>query len=240
MVSKAGKVLLMFDMDMTLTPARSVIEPAMMETLKKCQAKGIHLAIVSGSDLSKVYEQVPKKFVDEMEWCFAENGLYTLKSGVFYEKQSFKDWLGEDRLKQFLNFCLHYLADIDIPFKRGTFIEYRTGMLNVSPVGRNCSMEERHIFEAYDKEHGVRAAFVNALKEKFAGWNLRFSIGGAISFDVFPEGWDKSYALKYVEDDYEHIHFFGDKCSEGGNDHEIFKDSRTIGHEVENPEDTIK
>ena len=36
---------------------------------------------------------------------------------------------GEDRLKQFINFVLHYIADLDIPIKRGTFIEFRNGML---------------------------------------------------------------------------------------------------------------
>jgi hypothetical protein len=34
---------------------------------------------------------------------------------------------------------------------RGTFIEFRSGMLNVSPIGRNCSQEERDEFEKYDK-----------------------------------------------------------------------------------------
>lgn len=36
-------------------------------------------------------------------------------------------------------------------YHRGTFIEFRTGMLNISPVGRNCSQEERDAFEIYDK-----------------------------------------------------------------------------------------
>ena len=34
---------------------------------------------------------------------------------------------------------------------RGTFIEFRSGMINVSPIGRNCSQEERDEFEKYDK-----------------------------------------------------------------------------------------
>jgi hypothetical protein len=37
--------------------------------------------------------------------------------------------------------------------------------------------------------------------------------------------WDKTYCLKFVEEKkYEEIHFFGDKTSPGGNDHEIFED----------------
>lgn len=33
----------------------------------------------------------------------------------------------------------------------GTFIEFRNGMINVSPVGRNCTIQERNLFEAYDQ-----------------------------------------------------------------------------------------
>jgi len=58
--------------------------------------------------------------------------------------------MGEDNLKRLINFCLHYIADLEIPIKRGTFIEFRNGMINVSPIGRNCSKEERKAFNEYD------------------------------------------------------------------------------------------
>jgi phosphomannomutase len=98
---------------------------------------------------------------------------------------------------------------------------------------------------------------VEILQEKFKRLNLTFSIGGQISFDVFPHGWDKTYCLRHVEkDNFEEIHFFGDKTrkvrieflirnfvpmtisEKGGNDYEIFSDSRTVGHTVESPVDT--
>jgi phosphomannomutase len=74
------------------------------------------------------------------------------------------------------------------------------------------------------------------------------SIGGQISFDVFPTGWDKTYCLRHIEAEasrpdgvaYTTIHFFGDKTFKGGNDYEIFNDLRTIGHSVENPDDTVR
>ncbi|XP_053518643.1 phosphomannomutase 2-like [Artibeus jamaicensis] len=63
--------------------------------------------------------------------------------------------------------------------------------------------------------------------------------GGQISFDVFPDGWDKRYCLGHVENDsYKTIYFFGDKTMPGGNDHEIFTDPRTVGYTVTAPEDT--
>jgi phosphomannomutase len=123
---------------------------------------------------------------------------------------------------------------------RGTFLEYRNGMMNISPIGRNCSREERNAFEEFDKEAGIRKKFVADLQNELGDLNLQFSIGGQISFDVFPKGWDKSFCLQYVENDYDEIHFFGDKCQPGGNDHEIFVDKRTIGHEVQTPADTVR
>lgn len=113
-------------------------------------------------------------------------------------------------------------------------------MMNISPIGRNCTKDERNAFEDFDKTANVRKDFVAALEKEMADLNLQFSIGGQISFDVFPKGWDKSFCLQYVENEYDEIHFFGDKCYKGGNDHEIYEDPRTVGHEVANPGDTIK
>lgn len=87
---------------------------------------------------------------------FSENGLMAHKGGELLAVQSLKTHLGEDNLKRLINFILHYIADLDIPIKRGTFIEFRAGMMNVSPIGRNCSQEERDEFERYDKQANVR------------------------------------------------------------------------------------
>jgi hypothetical protein len=65
--------------------------------------------------------------------------------------QDFLGFIGEKRLQEFINFTLRYIADLEIPQKRGTFIEYRRGMLNVSPIGRNCSQAEREAFNEYDQ-----------------------------------------------------------------------------------------
>lgn len=52
---------------------------------------------------------------------------------------------------------------------------------------------------------------VDVLRTEFADLQLTYSIGGQISFDVFPEGWDKTYCLQFIEDEFQEIHFFGDK-----------------------------
>ena len=47
-------------------------------------------------------------------------------------------------------------------------------MINVSPVGRNASIQERNDYEKYDKQHQIRAKFVEALKEKFSDFGLTY------------------------------------------------------------------
>ena len=54
----------------------------------------------------------------ESDFTFAENGLYALKKGELFAFKSIKDQLGEEKLKNFINFCLRYIADLDIPIKR--------------------------------------------------------------------------------------------------------------------------
>ena len=53
-------------------------------------------------------------------------------------------------------------------FGRGTFVEFRMGMLNVSPIGRNCSQEERDEFERYDKVTHLEAYLSWSLKYRFS------------------------------------------------------------------------
>ena len=145
---KNPRVLALFDVDGTLTEPRKVVSPETIAFLKALREK-IAIGVVGGSDLDKQKEQLgdsPKLF----DWCFAENGLLAHKDGAIIGQTSFKDHLGEEKLKKLINWILRYFADLDIPVKRGTFIEFRQGMLNVSPIGRNCSREERNEFEKFD------------------------------------------------------------------------------------------
>lgn len=239
-VPESREILCLFDVDGTVTPARSVVTPEMKAFMKELRKK-VTVALVSGSDFPKVQEQMGSENVTNLyDYVFSENGLVAYKNGELIHKQSIIKFMGDERLKTFINFCLKYIAELDLPVKRGTFIEFRNGMINVSPIGRNCSQEERIAFYEYDKVHKVRDKFVSVLREKFEDYGLQLSIGGQISFDVFPKGWDKTYCLGHIEvDNYKEIHFFGDKCYEGGNDYEIYMDERTRGHIVTSPEDTM-
>lgn len=64
------------------------------------------------------------------------------------------------------------------------------------------------------QENNIRKKFVEALYKNFPEAGLKFAIGGQISIDVFPTGWDKTFCLQFLEKDgIKTIHFFGDKTT---------------------------
>lgn len=209
----------------------------MIDTLKKLREK-VYIAVVGGSDYIKQIEQLGDS-LKLFDYVFSENGLHSFEGEKEFHKQSFLNHLGEEKLQEFLNFVLGYLSQLKLPKKRGTFIEFRSGMLNISPIGRNCSVAERNEFEEYDNENQVRKKMVDTLREKFKDLKLNYSIGGQISFDVFPQGWDKTYCLQFL-DEFKTVHFFGDKCDIGGNDYEIAEHERTVTHKVKTYHDSIE
>ena len=242
--------LILFDVDGTLTPARKVIEQPMLECLQQLkECPRLHIGFVGGSDLIKQKEQLGERNLDLFNWRFSENGLLGYKDNKCIHKRSFVETLTEEHFTQLINICLSVLSTLECPVKRGTFIEYRNGMINISPIGRACNQKEREEFEAYDNKYNIRKNMINNIQTKWSQYitknniqnmpELQFSIGGQISVDVFPKGWDKTYCLDFIEDKYDEIHFFGDKTDKGGNDYEIYQDSRVIGHKVAKYQDTI-
>ncbi|RAL62508.1 hypothetical protein DID88_005073 [Monilinia fructigena] len=203
-----ANTICLFDVDGTLSPARLSASAEMLSLLAALRQK-CAIGYVGGSDMAKQQEQLGTAEIPVtslFDFCFAENGLTAFKSGVPLQSNSFIKWIGETQYKELVSFILHYVADLDIP-----------------PIGRNASVVERNEYEVYDKEHHIREKFIEALKEKFSGLDLTYSIGGQISFDVFPTGWDKTYCLQHLENDakrpggieYTTIHFFGDKTYKG-------------------------
>lgn len=248
MSSKIPRTICLFDVDGTLTNPRQKIDKDMEEFLKDLQER-VSIGLVGGSDIEKIAEQMGGRgeneaqssydIVQKYDYVFAENGLVAYKKGKLIASESILNYMGEEKLQKFINFCLYYMSQLELPTKRGNFVEFRKGLINISPVGRSCNQRERDQFVAYDAQHKIREKFVQALNAKFGQeFGLAFSLGGQISIDVFPKGWDKTFCLQYLINDFDRIYFFGDKTSPGGNDYEIYTDNRTIGYSVTSPDHT--
>ena len=103
--------IVLFDVDGTLTESRQLIMPE-METLllEKLKAK-VKVGLVSGSDLKKLAEQMGgDDVIHKFDYVFPENGLVAYKDGKLIDKMDIAKHMGEEKLQEFINFCLHYMA----------------------------------------------------------------------------------------------------------------------------------
>ena len=88
-----AKVLVLFDVDGTLTEPRDEASAEMknfLQDLKKFTTVGI----VGGSDLVKQQEQMGKNVVTDVNYSFSENGLVAYKDGKLIGKKTINDELG--------------------------------------------------------------------------------------------------------------------------------------------------
>ena len=80
------KILVLFDVDGTLTAARKNVTEDVNEFLAKLRTKA-KVGIVGGSDLVKQQEQLGQNVTKENDYSFSENGLVAYKNGIQIGKE---------------------------------------------------------------------------------------------------------------------------------------------------------
>jgi len=239
-----SKRVFLFDLDGTLTEARRAASSSVGPVLRDLSKLG-RIVIVTGSDYDFIEEQLKNV------WCYVPCNLVTLmpcngtkkyvwKRASFnsrfelVESMSMKDHVGLDKYRKLIT----YIAKRQVKFLEkynvsehvsGRFVSYRGSMINWSPMGRDGSPADRDIFISHDSNCSYRKNEISKMK-KFITKNeidVKISYGGDTSFDIFPNGWDKTLALKDITN--ESIWFFGDRCMPGGNDFEIYEKVKELG-----------
>lgn len=118
----------------------------MLARLKKLREQ-ITIGVVGGSDLVKQKEQLGedgasaftvgvlyvkdgwmlgaderpsrvRAVVNEFDYSFSENGLVAFHKGVKVGETNLKTQYSNEQINRLVNFCLRYIADLDIPVKR--------------------------------------------------------------------------------------------------------------------------
>lgn len=233
--------LLLFDVDGTLAKSTFSISEELKNTLLQLKDNYV-LGIVGGSSLGTIKSQLGKDIFDVFKYVCTESGLVSYCDSELICQKNIIEKLGENKLQEIVNFCLKYIADLDLPIKRGTFIDFRQTMLYVTPSGRigKGTIEDRSLFEEYDKVHNIRNKMINAIRSEF-GEYVNSTLGGQIGISIHPHKWDKTYCLKVVDINlYSEIHFFGDRTEKNGNDYPLYSHELVVGHSVKNPEETLE
>ena len=228
------KNVLLFDVDGTLTNPMLPIDNSFYTFLKELKNKYI-IALVGGSNIEKILYQMSKNSLIDFDYIFAENGLVAYHNGILIGQNSIREYLGENTIKNIETFVENYIDKLYLPIKCSKHIEIRHGLINISPIGRDCTYTEREEFNIYDMTHKIREKMI--IDMSFVFPYLEYCVGGMISFDVYPKGWDKTFCLKYLKE-FKNINFYGDKTNPGGNDYQIYIDKRVVGYSVKSWENT--
>jgi len=69
----------------------------------------------------------------------------------FAQRQSLKQRIGEARVNEFVEDAMRLISEFQYPVKTSNFVEVRVGMINVAPIGRDCTYDQRLAFFEYDK-----------------------------------------------------------------------------------------
>ena len=249
------KKIILFDMDGTLTPARQVMSVEVANELYNVQKAGFEIGILTGSGLDYIKQQCKPMFEHELLNCFDIH--YLPCNGTKYYRlehhgmkrvyeESMIGYLSNSRWKMLMRIIttLHSsLINIygDMPLT-GNFISYRGSTLNWCPIGRQAEDSDRSVWIELDKTHSIRRQWLNLARSKFDAEGLEdvmIKLGGDTSFDIYPKGWDKTYAFTNFAH-YKEIYFIGDRCEGAGNDTEAYKLAGELGYSTTGPEQTIK
>jgi phosphomannomutase len=227
MLKIAMKPSYVFDVDGTLTPSRSKMDPAFQTWFSNWQ-KTHDTYLVTGSDYPKTVEQVGEEIINNSKMLFNCCGN-EVRIGKLITHQS--DWQPPHALIDALD---EELTKSEFPVKTGKHIEIRTGLVNFSIVGRNANKEQREQYIKWDNETAERLKIAVRLGSKFE--DIDFMLGGDTGIDIYPTGKDKRQVLDFIKSENPVI-FFGDKTLPGGNDYSLAV-SVDIAHRVENWEHT--
>ena len=249
--------IVLFDVDGTLTDARSGITKKMLTALREL-CRHAEIGFLTGSGLEYIKEQLWPALNDPIirHNCHILpcNGTeYYITDGaeeiIFKEisKANMEEEIGAPALQALFEILCKLQAEVvsefNIPLS-GNFIQNRSSMINWCPIGRSSDRESRKAFKLLDSIQHIRESYFKILQAEVVRQKLPVSLklGGDTSFDIYPRGWDKTYALNHFNQPDWNFWFVGDRCSAIGNDYEIFSLLKDTGraYETSGPTETLE
>ena len=204
-------MIYVFDVDNTLTPPREAMrEEFRAPFVEFCRSNPVYL--VTGSDRGKLSQQLPEDVIRACSGVFTSAGSEFETGGriIYHHDHEFPDEL--------IDWLDDALGESRYPVRCGRHIEYRTGALNVSTVGRAADKPARKAYLAWDQVNRERASLCDRIEQAFPDYEAH--VGGEISVDISPRGWNKARIIIPIRERHGDaaITFMGDSIHPGGND----------------------
>jgi phosphomannomutase len=235
--------LVAFDLDDTLAPSKSPIDPRIGELLIAL-AERVEVAIISGGQLAQFTAQVVDRLPDASSAVLARMHLLPTCGTQYYRLSDdgvvtvYKRSLTEDQKSR-------ALAAVESEARRlglwesktwGDILEDRGSQITFSALGQKAPVAEKMAWDPTgEKKNALRAAVAPLLPD------LEVRSGGSTSVDITEQGIDKAYGMRQLVEQtgipLDDMLFVGDRLDPDGNDYPVLA-MGVACHAVEGWEDT--
>lgn len=224
------KKVLAFDMDDTLTAAKTPMDQEMAEVLVELLDK-YHVAIVSGAKYEQFLVQIVEPLLEAGATSAQLRQLHLfVTQGTRYYRFKNSDWelvykydLNDEQVARMSSALeksakeLGFWVDLD---NGDEIIENRLAQVTYSALGQKAGLAEK---SAWDSDHKKRDA-IAALAKKYDP-EFYYEVAGSTSINVTLPGTNKSFGMKHLLQELdvamEEVLYFGDMTQPGGNDYPV-------------------
>ena len=237
-----NRPLYLFDVDGTIAESSKTISPKVKKSISTLMLMGSHVGIVGGGKMDKIVNQLDGLTFDHY---FSECGcVYYQANNKTLEQiyvKNIRDHVLYPKINILVKEALYYISNVDYLIS-GQFIDLRNGIIYISLVGMAATNDERADYIRLDGLYGYRDELILILGEKAKEIGIYDDIevaeGGSVGIALHPKEYNKVQVLEHLCENYDIIHYFGDKYKKGGNDCALLNHPQVIGHPVDLVEDT--
>ncbi len=234
------KALVVFDLDGTLAPSKSAIDPEMVKLLTDLLSE-IKVAIISGGAMSQFEKQVLAHLPQHEH--FGNLSLLPTCGTRFYQytgewHKLYSEDLSEAQKHEIIAALNKAVASSGFHAKKtwGDVIEDRQSQITYSALGQQAPLDEK---EQWDPDFSKRKQIKAILDKSLPTFSVR--LGGSTSIDVTLPGIDKAYGIRKLRDildiSIKDMIYVGDALFPGGNDYPA-RDTGAVCIQVRDPEET--
>jgi len=239
---KMKKTLLLMDVDGTIAESSQKISLSVNLAIREVLLKNPNnykLGIVGGSKYEKIMEQLNDV---PMTHIFSENGCVYHKDGILVSKKNIREHPLYPQMNHLIKLALRFISNVDYLLS-GCFIDLRNGIIYISLIGSQATLDERKYFIDLDKKNGYRKELLELLVSETAKLGiadkLDVLLGGSVGIGIHPHEWDKVQVMDIIDkSQFREIHYFGDKYDADGNDHRLLNHPDIIPHRIDSVEQT--
>ncbi|WP_454167266.1 HAD-IIB family hydrolase [Microbacterium lacticum] len=219
--------LVAFDLDDTLAPSKSAIDPRIGELLIEL-AERVEVAIISGGQLGQFTAQVVDRLPEASDDVLSRLHLMPTCGTQYYRltpagiETVYARTLSDDQKAR-------ALAAVEEEARRlglweaqtwGAILEDRGSQITFSALGQTAPVDAKM---AWDPTGEKKSALRDAVAARVPDLEVRS--GGSTSVDITERGIDKAYGMRQLSDQtgisLDDMLFVGDRLDEAGNDYPV-------------------